>query len=229
MLSLCKQRWFTLWRHTNARGNPRADWDMLVSKYSEEHRAHHTLEHIHQCLNELETLWLDASNPYLIAWALWFHGYFYDIRRDAHNPHNEERSAVQSIRTAYRASIDGQFAVTASFLILGTKDHTADPAQFSPAYPSDLNILRGINLSILGKPWPRYDLYRRQIRQEYRHVPWDVYTLERSKILWNMATQKKLFLHEPLYERYEQRAKENMRRELRLLQHSEERNAQPEL
>jgi len=223
MPDICKERWFQLWRHVDAEGNPKPIWNKIVSQYGEPHRKYHTILHIHQCLNELETLWQEVSDPYLIAWALWFHDYYYDV-----NPpgNNEERSALEAIQVACNASVQTHIAVNAGWLILGTKDHTATAHTLVTLSTTDLNVFRGIDLSILGKPWPTYDLYRRNIRQEYIHIPWELYARKRSEILRGFAQQERIFHHPSLYEQYDKRAKENLRREIRLLQRSEERNAE---
>ena len=49
-----KQRWNTLWKSLGARGDAEATYNDLVNRYSEPHRAYHTLAHIGHCLDEFE-------------------------------------------------------------------------------------------------------------------------------------------------------------------------------
>jgi len=63
-------------------------FDALVERYSEAHRAYHTLQHIAECFDQFDHV-RDAESPGTVGLALWFHDAVYDTR--AHD--NEAESA----------------------------------------------------------------------------------------------------------------------------------------
>lgn len=65
-----EQRWTTLWKHLGAQGDASVAYNDLVARYSEPHRAYHTLEHIGHCLDELEQVRHLAINPDAVELAL---------------------------------------------------------------------------------------------------------------------------------------------------------------
>ena len=75
-----EQRWTALWQRLGAQGDANAVYDNLIARYSEPHRAYHTLEHIGHCLDEFEQVRHLATNPDAVELALWYHDAIYDTK-----------------------------------------------------------------------------------------------------------------------------------------------------
>src|SRR5258707_14163475 len=94
-------RWIRFWTAAKAKGDPAAPWELLASRYSEPHRAYHTLRHIEHCLDEFEAVRQEARDPVAVEMALWYHDAVYDTRRRD----NEELSAILAERTSAAAGL----------------------------------------------------------------------------------------------------------------------------
>ena len=212
-MNICKERFYQTWRHLDAVGKPSIIWEKIKQQYTEPHRAYHNLSHIHHCLNQLELVWREATNPYLISWALYFHDYFYDIEDNL----NELRSSVESTRTACSVKLATEFAIASGLLVLATKKHHVIETPLVAR--KDMEILLDIDLAILGKPWEQYDEYRKQVRQEYITVLWDIYAQKRAEILSNFLRRSQIFYFSFFFDRYEKQARKNLEQEIEFLTH----------
>lgn len=80
-------------------------------------------------------------------------------------------------------------------------DHSRSP---------DAALLLDIDLSILGAPDAEFKGYDQAIRQEYRHVPEEVYREKRAAVLEAFLRRHRLFLTEWGYGRWEAPARANL-------------------
>ena len=177
----------------------------LAARYAEPHRRYHTLDHIADCLAEL-----DRSGPIetgrAIELALWWHDAIYDpMAAD-----NEARSAKLADRDLAALGVEPPLRAEIGRLILLTAGHTAPPGDATGAR------LVSIDLAILGRPPAVYDRYAQAIRQEYVQVPDALYRPGRARILSR-------FLDGPIYADpafaalYEDQARANLVREIAAL------------
>ena len=95
-------------------------------------------------------------------------------------------------------------------LVLATK-HTASEKAEARA---DARLIVDVDLSILGRSPERFDRYERQIRQEYRFVPWFLYRKRRAEILRSFLDRPAIFWTRPFRDRYEDQARANIERSL---------------
>ena len=138
---------------------PGAEFDRLIARYSEPHRAYHTVQHLEECFREFEgTLGL-AESPRGVGLALFFHDAIYNTH--AHD--NEEKSAQLARQVLARSGADESLQDHVNDLILMTR-HAAMPET------QDQELVVDIDLSILGAPQARFDEYERQVRKEYAWV-----------------------------------------------------------
>ena len=82
-------------------------------------------------------------------------------------------------------------------------------------------VIGGVNrrdLSILGREVVAFDAYDANIRREYDWVPEETYRRERARILSGFLTRQPLFHTEFCRDRFEKRARENLRRAIEKLQ-----------
>src|SRR4030095_7297706 len=68
---------------------PDTEFDRLIGRYSEPHRAYHTVQHLEECFREFEGAFGLAESPGAVDLALFFHDAIYDT----HARDNEEKSA----------------------------------------------------------------------------------------------------------------------------------------
>ena len=139
MPSPLEQRWCELWRRLEAKGEPLPTFHLLAEHYSEPHRAYHTLRHIEECLDELDTTVNEATDRLAVGLALWFH----DIIYDPHRSDNEEQSAALLLKLCAGTDIGQKSLAASRDLIVATKTHSGSGYPYIPLMVDiDLSILR---------------------------------------------------------------------------------------
>jgi predicted metal-dependent HD superfamily phosphohydrolase len=179
----------------------------LVERYSEAGRYYHTLEHVEAMLDTLTSLGVCCEIEPVLYLAVWFH----DVIYDTHAADNEERSAayaraVLSLQAYPQALVSGT-----ERLILLTKTHRAAPNDRTG------RLLLDADLAILGADPDVYDWYARSIRKEYAWVSDGRYQAGRLAVLESFLTRTRLYHFEGLFDRAEQQARANLRREMNVL------------
>ena len=197
-------RLMTLWDHLGLAATPPRLHEDLVARYCELHRRYHTLQHLGECLEQLDNVRGLAKHPDEVEMALWFHDAVYDVRR--HD--NEERSADWACERLSAAGVFSDVVNRIRSLILVT-DHR------SPPQGRDAEIMVDIDLAILGAEPARFEEYERQIREEYDWVAEDVFRRERRRILTGFLDRPRIFWTDHFCERYEARARDNIARAIR--------------
>lgn len=199
-----KQRWLDLWKRIGAQGNGEKVCTDLVARYSEPHRVYHTLRHIEDCLNELETVRRLTRNPDAVETALWYHDAIYDTK----GVNNEEESARLFREMALCVSLPEAFISQVINLILATR-HVNVPGRI------DAKLLVDIDLSILGQNQEKFIEYEKQIRKEYEWVPLEAFILGRSKILKSLLLKRATIYSTDFFRnKYEAMARQNILRSL---------------
>ncbi len=200
-----EERWLALWQRIRAKGDGREVYADLVCRYSESHRAYHTLSHIEHCLFQLEISRKLAMNPDAVEFALWFHDAVYNIKTND----NEKRSVAFMIKVGKKAGLAESFIRLVADLILATT-HDVAPSGL------DAQLLVDIDLSILGQPKNVFDEYELQIREEYGLVPDGVFKIGRRKILdaFIDVKRRRIYSTEFFYDKYEARAVANIARSI---------------
>jgi predicted metal-dependent HD superfamily phosphohydrolase len=142
----------------------------LTAQYSQSHRHYHTLTHVLQVLESLET----QANQ-LVHYAAWFHDAIYDPQAKD----NEEQSA-ELARSRLVWLSESELARISDF-ILCTKTHQAtDP---------EAQMLLDADLAILDAEATQYWDYAKAIRQEYAWVPDQGYRVGRRAVLEEFLEQ----------------------------------------
>jgi len=131
--------------------------------------------------------------------AIWWHDVVYDPTRSD----NEELSAQLA-----EQHVAGGIRQEVGRLIRLTKTHQVEPADKLGA------ILISIDLSILAAEPSRYDAYAAAIREEYAHVPDDAYRAGRADLLRRFAARPVIFPNAAFAMVCEDKAHENLAREL---------------
>jgi predicted metal-dependent HD superfamily phosphohydrolase len=198
-------RWAEPWKELGLEVSMELHAD-LRHRYSEPHRAYHTLHHLAECMQLLEQTRGLAQHPAEVEIALWFHDAIYDPRKTD----NEQRSAewAQRALRRYGASIAVQDRVT-ELIMVTTHQGGVEGA--------DARLMSDIDLAILGAGRARFDEYERQVRREYRHVPHATYKPERRRLLTAFLERPRIYHTEWFRERRETMARSNLQRALNRL------------
>ena len=105
-------------------------------------------------------------------------------------------------------------SVHCSKFLLHTKKHFADTNDSD----TDFDLFLDFDLAILGtESTDRYNIYADQIRQEYIHVPKDIYCVERPKILRGFLQHPRLYRTDAFHTTHESRARANVLAEIERL------------
>ncbi len=187
----------------------------LVTAYSQPHRYYHTLKHIYQVINTIDTLQVYTQDLLSVKLAAWFH----DIVYDTHTQDNEEKSADYAVKILEHLAIPTQNINTVHRLILNTQYHQSD----------DLNsqVLLDADLAILAATPVEYQEYYQAIRQEYAWVSDLEYIAGRKKVLERFLQRERIYSTPLMFNIAEQSARCNLETEItyllnennRILQH----------
>lgn len=195
-------RWSQPWTELGLEARMELHAD-LRKRYSEGHRAYHTLHHLAECLEMLSKTRTLAEAPNEVEIALWFHDAIYEPRRED----NEEQSAKWAAREVGRAGGNPAMQQRMIDLILVTKHDGA------PQTPDEA-LLSDIDLAILGVGPKRFEEYEKQVRTEYRYVPTSLFRPGRRKVLTAFLERPNIYFTDWFRERYEAPARRNLERAL---------------
>lgn len=190
-------RWLALWQRLGLPGDGASWHQRLIKAYSEPQRHYHTMQHLEECLAELDAAETAGhiTSPDMIQAALWFHDAVYDPQ----GSDNEELSA----QMAENALTGSSYESSVRRLIMLTKKH-------EPEGGADDAWMINIDLAIFGQPAERALEYERQIRQEYAWVPEAAYREKRREILAAFLSRPRIYLTDWFHARYDRRARENL-------------------
>ena len=186
-------------------------WQNIVSYYSEPVRAYHNLTHLQQLLEQFEQLKSKLKQPSILALALFYHDVIYDPTQQD----NELKSAEYAVKDLQNYLSIEQCERIYALIMMTAKHKLNEVADLDAAYLLDMD------LSILAADWTSYQHYAQAVRQEYRHVATDDYRNGRTAVLKELLAHDRLYLTKNYYERLEQQARDNIEREIKLLQLSQ--------
>jgi len=185
---------------------PDQEFAVLSARYTEVHRAYHTLQHIEECFHAFEGARGLAQSPGAVGIALFYHDAIYDTH--AHD--NEEKSAELACQMLARMGAEPSLLQSMTDLILVTR-HAALPQTL------DEQLVVDIDLSILGATQERFDEYERQVRQEYSWVDDAIFRSVRGRILQEFLARRDIYSTTSFRDRLEQPARENLKRSIAAL------------
>ncbi|TXI63846.1 MULTISPECIES: HD domain-containing protein [Mycolicibacterium] len=176
----------------------------LLARWSESHRKHHNVAHLHEMLDAIQALADDGLHfdREAVELAAWFHDAIYDIGRDD----NEDRSAELARELLSTSPLRDEVAR----LVLATKTHKVSAGDINGAVLSDAD------LSVLGAPAARYQRYAAAVREEYHAIPDDVFKPARARVLAELLDGA-MFHTGPGRDRWEDQARRNVATEIEAL------------
>lgn len=176
----------------------------LLARWSETHRKHHTVTHLHEMLDAIGLL-ADAGVEFdreAVELAAWFHDAIYEIGRDD----NEDRSAELARELLASSAVRDEVAR----LVLATKTHKVAANDVNGAVLSDAD------LSVLGSDAFRYRAYAAAVREEYAEIPDEVFNPARAQVLASLLDGP-LFHTAAGRERWDEAARRNLAEEIATL------------
>ncbi|MGP3933924.1 HD domain-containing protein [Nonomuraea sp. KM88] len=177
----------------------------LVARWSEPHRRYHTLGHLAAVLAAAGRLAGDADDPAAVLLAAWFHDAVYDGRPGW----DEERSAQLAQSRLPRCGVPaGRVAEVARLVRLTAAHAPADGDR-------DGAVLCDADLAVLGGP--DYAGYAAAVREEYAHVPDDLFAKGRSEVLRRLLAGPSIYRTARAREWWEEAARANLAAELAAL------------
>lgn len=189
----------------------RAVGEELLRRWGEPHRRYHTLTHLRETLRAAGLLLgsdADADTDVeAVRYAIWFHDAVYEGRPGQ----DEEESALLAERLLGRMGVVPALVREVARLVRLTTDHHAEVADQEGA------VLCDADLSVLGSDTEGYRTYAVAVRDEYRHVPDDLFSAGRIRVLKALLDAPLLFRTEHGRRRWQTRARANMRAEMERL------------
>lgn len=177
----------------------------LERAYAEPHRRYHTRRHIEQCLALLDTVPdLMDSERQVLTWAIWWHDAVYDAKASD----NEAKSAEMAKGDLRDLGATIHQRDEVARLIRLTAGHQVEEGDRLG------EILVSIDLSILAAPPADYDAYAAQVREEYAHVPDELWRAGRGRVLRHFLDAPVIYPDADSAFRWEEAARENLAREL---------------
>jgi predicted metal-dependent HD superfamily phosphohydrolase len=195
-----RQRWMELVEFLGADRNLARRWfERLEACYTEAHRRYHTMQHLEECLEELDEIEGDEERLALLEVALWFH----DTVCDPGSHNNALASAALAKEFLLECQASESVVEFVKDMIMATKDHRA---QDDP----DAAIMIALDLNIFARSPQRYLAYEKQVREECSSLPEESYRAQRITWLQTFLDHPVIYESETMREIYEEQARFNL-------------------
>jgi predicted metal-dependent HD superfamily phosphohydrolase len=185
-----------------------AAYDTMARHYTDASRVYHTWTHIAYALFQAQRLLVYADAPHPVLIATWLHDVIYDPQRED----NEAQSAACAADLLRDAQVPATVIAEVERLILLTQAHECEDGDGNGQVISDSD------LAILGEDAAAYARYAQGIAAEYAWMPAEAYREGRRTVLCNFLARPSIYYTPLMREEREERARENLERELASLQ-----------
>jgi predicted metal-dependent HD superfamily phosphohydrolase len=200
--TMTSEQWFSLMANFGFSANE-VTYQELAKAYGESHRHYHNRNHIEHSIATLHQHRDLAEHPDEVELALWFHDAVYKPFSST----NELDSANWAISFLKQNGANPDSIERVNQLILATL-HEGE------ARSQDEKLLVDIDLAILGISEERFALFEKQIRAEYRWVPWFLYRKKRKEVLSSFLERDSIYATTIFAKQLEQRARNNIKAQL---------------
>lgn len=198
--------WRRMWAALAAPGDGMALVERLLDAWSEPQRRYHTLQHLADCVAQLEPHLGMARQPGEVEFALWMHDAIYDVKGTDNELHSAQWAACE-----LEALGKSQEVISRVQGLIMATCHDAMPRT------PDEQLLVDVDLSILGASPARFDDYEAQVREEYAWVPGWVFRRKRSELLAQFLSRGSLFNTDAFRNTHEAQARLNLQRSISAL------------
>jgi len=209
MITALQLKWFDLAsKYAEDKNTIATYWDDILKHYSGKNRYYHNLSHIQNMLAQAEDAKTHIEDFDVLCFAIWYHDFIYkSTKKD-----NEEKSAFFAQKHLKSLNLKEKRIKNVENLIISTKKH-----QIILGENEDNAYLLDFDLSILGTDWKTYYSYTQHIRKEYKIYPDFMYKPGRKKVLQTFLERETLYFTESYKMRFENQARENILKEIKLL------------
>lgn len=180
----------------------------LAARYRQPVRAYHHAEHAQDVAMRADELavatGLDEQQRALLALAALGH----DVVYDGVAGEDERASAAWVVQHLADCRLPDGLPEAVGRLVEGTAAHVAAVGDVVAS------CLNDADLAVLGADVDGYDRYTAQVREEYRRYDDDAWRQGRSAVLRDLLARDALYALPAARERWDARARENLRREL---------------
>jgi predicted metal-dependent HD superfamily phosphohydrolase len=184
----------------------RTEWAAVVEAWSEPHRRYHGLAHLAAVLGLVGELAGSAHDPAAVRLAAWYHDVVYDPHRD-----DNEQVSAERARAGLRGLVEEDRVAEVARLVLLTAGHDAQPGDANGA------VLCDADLAVLAGPPEAYAAYASAVREEYAHLPDEVFVRGRAAVLEHLLALPALYRLPEVAADWTPRARANLTAELSLL------------
>ena len=205
-----KEKWKKLTSFSKKEELKKQLWEEIVYRYSGQHRRYHNLNHIAHLFTLLDKYIDKITNPAVIGFSILYH----DVVYDTYSADNEEQSAEFAEAHLKQLNVNSTLIDHVKTFIIATKDHIMP--ERTPLQ-NDLSFFLDFDMAILGVEEEMYKMYSEKIREEYSKYPDPLYKEGRRLALKKMFENANIFSTKEFREEMQQRAHENINRELNLL------------
>lgn len=207
---LVKEKWKMLTSFSKKEELKEQLWEEIVYRYSGQHRHYHNLNHIAHLYTLLDKYIDKITNPAVVGFAILYHDAVYDT----YSSDNEEQSAAFAEAHLRQLHVNTALIDNVKIFIEATKDHIMPEGA---ALKEDLSLFLDFDMAILGVDEEMYNLYSEKIREEYAKYPDPLYKEGRKLALRKVLAAKNIFYTNDFRQEMEQKAHENINREVKLL------------
>lgn len=195
------ERFASLWRECTSGEAPATSvWQQLQQHYQEPHRHYHTLAHVAQCLDQLDTARAVISELNVTEMAIWFHDVIYRYGAD-----DNETLSAEFFRERAAPHMPAEFVERVCKFIMATQ-HGGEVDDVGISYMVD------IDLSGFGLPWDDYLADSDALREEAPAVIDEHYYQGKLRFLSELQRWPSLFQTEHFRSRLEPTAQANIAR-----------------
>ncbi|TDE94190.1 hypothetical protein EXU48_12190 [Occultella glacieicola] len=185
--------------------------EALIERWSRPDRIHHNVKRLIGVLARVDELAPETHHPDIVRIAAWYHGAVFNAaarQAYAHKGGVDEAASAALARTELAdLGVPEKVVNRIAELISVLARHDA------PATDIDAQALCDADLGGLASEPQKYEAYRREVRQEYQHIPQRDYVEARLAIVTKLLGRTHLF-RSPLGRDWEDAARENLNAEL---------------
>lgn len=210
ILEYVQEKWKKLTAFSKKEETKGQLWEEIVYRYSGQHRYYHDLNHIAHLFTWCDRFIDKISNPAVMGFSILYHVVVYDTYRTD----NEAQSAAFAESHLQQLNVHSVLIDNVKTFITAAKDHTI-PVGFS--LQNDLALFLDFDMTILGVDEEMYKMYSEKIRYEYSKYPDPVYKEGRKLALQKVLASENIFSTNDFKEAMEEKARENISREVSLL------------
>ncbi|MGC4748808.1 metal-dependent phosphohydrolase [Micromonospora sp. DT201] len=183
--------------------------EQLLARWREPHRHYHTVTHLTAVLDVVDQHAGLTDRVDVVRLAAWCHDAVYDPKAAGDTNERDSAALAESVLTGL--GVPAPTVAEVRRLVLLTAGHAVAPGDRDGA------LLCDADLAVLATPPATYERYAAAIRREYAHVPEPAFRAGRAAVLTGLLALPALYRLPPLASRWEEPARDNVRRELATL------------